>query len=125
MSKKNSTIVKAGDNSWYTIKEKKRLVTHTILTSDETYFTGRSQCSPDDTFDVEKGKRIAKLRAIIALKKDQLSSLRADKEFISRVILTNSLREKFIREIADEIQVYMTSIKNLEKKVLERSEEHV
>ena len=117
--KKNSVIENTSENSWYTIKEKKRLVTYTILTSDGSYFTGRAQCSPGDTFDVEKGKRIAKFRAIIALKKDQLASLRADKEFISRVMLTNSLREKFNREIADEIQVYMDSIKNLEKKVLE------
>lgn len=35
------------------------------------YYKGISKCHPDDTFDIEKGKRIAKLRALMRFNDDK------------------------------------------------------
>ena len=60
----------------YKIDEAKGLVKYTIK-AHGVYYTGKSKVNVEagDVFDLEKGKRIAKLRAVLKMKKGLLSEL--------------------------------------------------
>ena len=116
--KTTSTVEKTTTGGWYTIKEKKRLVTYSFVAKGNIY-TGRATCSPEDTFDVEKGKRIAKLRAILALKKDGLRELRTDLT-IAQNVLTPASVKAIEGPLNEKIEVYAVSVQNLEKKIAEQ-----
>lgn len=62
--------------TYYSIKPEERKVTAYLVIKDgSSYdtFEGVSKCSPDDKFDPEIGKKIARLRAMIKFKKTQLA----------------------------------------------------
>jgi DNA-binding XRE family transcriptional regulator len=60
----------------YKIDEVKGIVKYTVKCHGQ-YFTGRAQVNHEagDVFDVEKGKRLAKLRALLKMKRAQLAEL--------------------------------------------------
>ena len=116
MSKKSkSAVEQSTSGGWYTIKEDKRTVTYSFWAKGIVY-TGRSFCSLEDKFDPERGKLIAKLRAILCLKKDSLREIETDLAVVMSVLTPATLKivEGPIRE---KIDAYKFSILNLEKKI--------
>ena len=80
----------------YKIDEAKGLVKYTIK-AHGVYYTGKSKVNVEagDVFDLEKGKRIAKLRAVLKMKRGLLSELLELQEVV-RVIASSeeSLQEE-------------------------------
>lgn len=97
----------------YKIDEAKGLVKYTVK-AHGVYFTGKSKVNVDagDVFDLEKGKRIAKLRAILKMKQAMFRELN---EFRAWVLEVASLES----EVNDRIAATDTSIVNLQKKLTE------
>ena len=73
----------------YKIDEAKGLVKYTIK-AHGVYYTGKSKVNVEagDVFDLEKGKRIAKLRAVLKMKRGLLSELLELQEIV-RVIASS------------------------------------
>ena len=82
----------------YKIDEAKGLVKYTIK-AHGVYYTGKSKVNVEagDVFDLEKGKRIAKLRAVLKMKRGLLSELLELQELV-RVIASSE--ESLHEEIA-------------------------
>lgn len=80
----------------YKIDDAKGLVKYTIK-AHGVYYTGKSKVNVEagDVFDLEKGKRIAKLRAVLKMKRGLLSELLELQEIV-RVIASSeeSLQEE-------------------------------
>lgn len=97
----------------YKIDEAKGLVKYTVKCHGR-YFTGKSKVNVDegDVFDLEKGKRIAKLRAILKMKEAQLDELTEFQAWVHEL----ASHEK---EISEQIQVYTESAKHLQIKLNE------
>lgn len=73
------------------INEEKRTIVCKITTkSDFIYpyktFIGKSKCDPEDEFNIEKGKKLAKLRAILKYDKDNLKNIRIEKTEYEKVL---------------------------------------
>jgi len=96
----------------YKINEVKGLVKYTVKCRGH-YFTGRAQVNRDagDVFDVEKGKRLAKLRALLKMKREQLS------ELVEIQTLVRQIAESE-QKITEEIAVFTDSVYRLEDKLL-------
>lgn len=97
----------------YKIDEAKGLVKYTVKCHGR-YFTGKSKVNVDegDVFDLEKGKRIAKLRAILKMKQAQLAEMIEVHAWIREL----SAHEK---ELGEQIQVYTNSTLHLQEKLNE------
>lgn len=111
MAKKIKKAVKDLSNI-YKIDEAKGLVKYTIKCHGH-YFTGRAQVNRDegDVFDVEKGKRLAKLRALLKMKRAQLN------ELIEIQTLVRQIAESE-QKITEEVAVFTDSVCRLEDKIL-------
>ena len=60
----------------YTINEKKKTVMYSVMAHGKM-FIGKATCGENDTFDVETGKVIAHMRAILAQRKFDLELTRS------------------------------------------------
>ncbi len=97
----------------YKIDEVKGLVKYTVKCHGH-YFTGRAQVNRDsgDVFDVEKGKRLAKLRALLKMKRAQLA------ELIEIQTLVRQIAESE-QKITEEVAIFTDSVCRLEAKLNE------
>ena len=71
----------------YKINEEKGIVKYTVKAHGE-YYTGvaKTNFEEGDVFDLEKGKRIAKLRALLKMKRAHLKESLAIQEIIREII---------------------------------------
>ena len=95
----------------YKIDEAKGLVKYTVKCHGR-YFTGKSKVNTEDgdVFDLEKGKRIAKLRAIMKMKLAQLAELVEIQAWVRELASHQD-------ELAEQIQVYKNSTQHLQEKL--------
>lgn len=97
----------------YKIDEAKGLVKYTVKCHGR-YFTGKSKVNVEDgdVFDLEKGKRIAKLRAVLKMKRAQLTELIEVRDWIREIA---SCEEN----LTEQIQVFTNSTVHLQDKLNE------
>lgn len=95
----------------YKIDEAKGLVKYTIK-AHGVYYTGKSKVNVEagDVFDLEKGKRIAKLRAILKMKRGLLSEL-LELQTLVRVIASSE------ESLQEEIAVLTDSATRVQEKL--------
>ena len=95
----------------YKIDEAKGLVKYTIK-AHGVYYTGKSKVNvgAGDVFDLEKGKRIAKLRAVLKMKRGLLSEL-LELQKIVRVIASSE------ESLQEEIAVLTDSATRVQEKL--------
>lgn len=95
----------------YKIDEAKGLVKYTIK-AHGVYYTGKSKVNVEagDVFDLEKGKRIAKLRAVLKMKRGLLSELLELQEIV-RVIASSE------ESLQEEIAVLTDSATRVQEKL--------
>lgn len=95
----------------FKIDEIKGLVKYTVKCHGR-YFTGRAQVNHDagDVFDVEKGKRLAKLRALLKMKRAQLT------ELVEIQTLVRQIAESE-QKVTEEVSVFTDSVCRLEAKL--------
>ena len=95
----------------YKIDEAKGLVKYTIKCHGH-YFTGRAQVNREagDVFDVEKGKRLAKLRALLKMKRAQLTELIEIQTLVRRIAEAE-------QKVTEEVAIFTDSIHRLEAKL--------
>lgn len=93
----------------YKINKEKGLVKCTVKAYN-TYYTGKAKVNTDegDVFDEEKGKKIARCRALLKMKKALLNSAIDELEFIMSL---ESVKE----ELSDYIQKITESMNRLEE----------
>ena len=110
MTKKTKKAVTDLSNT-YKIDEVKGLVKYTVKCHGH-YFTGRAQVNRDagDVFDVEKGKRLAKLRALLKMKRAQLT------ELIEIQTLVRQIAESE-QKVTEEVAVFTDSVCRLESRL--------
>lgn len=95
----------------YKVDEQKGIVKYTVKANGR-YFTGKSKCNFEDgdKFDLEQGKRIAKLRAIRKMKIAQLkAALHVQEQLQILLSAKNNIDER--------VQVYTQSICSLDEKL--------
>lgn len=95
----------------YQIDEEKGIVKHTVK-AHGNYFTGtaKTNFADGDIFDVEKGKRIAKLRAVQKMKKALLKDAISDLEFVREIASAED-------DIIDYIQKMTESLSYIQNKL--------
>lgn len=95
----------------YKIDETKGLVKYTVK-ANGSYYTGRAKCNFEDgdMFNLDKGKRIAKLRAVKKMKQAQLKEAMA-LQYNIRMLL--AVQE----DIENDIQKYTQSLVSIEDKL--------
>lgn len=95
----------------YKIDEENGIVKYTVKCKG-FYFTGKAKVNKEDgdEFDIEKGKRIAKLRAILKMKKAQLVDLVEIQQWLNE-LLSNK------EAIEEQIEVYKNSAKHIQEKL--------
>ena len=86
----------------YKIDEAKGLVKYTIK-AHGVYYTGKSKVNVEagDVFDLEKGKRIAKLRAVLKMKRGLLSELLELQEVVRAIASTEESLQEEIAVLTD------------------------
>lgn len=86
----------------YKIDEAKGLVKYTIK-AHGVYYTGKSKVNVEagDVFDLEKGKRIAKLRAILKMKRGLLSELLELQEVVRTIASSEESLQEEIAVLTD------------------------
>ena len=97
----------------YKVNEEKGIVKYTVKAHGE-YYTGvaKTNFEEGDVFDLEKGKRIAKLRAILKMKRALLKEALSIQE-VMRDIISHE------EELQDHIQALTQSAANVEEKLNE------
>ena len=95
----------------YKIDEQNGIVKYTVKTHGK-YYTGKAKANTDegDVFDVEKGKRIAKLRALLKMKR---ALLREALEFQHCINQLKTMED----ELTDRIQRLTQSAFNISDKL--------
>ena len=88
----------------YQIDEEKGIVKHTVKAYDE-YYTGIAKVNTEagDVFDVEKGKRIAKLRAVRKMKKALLKDALSDLEFVREIASCEENVQDYIQKLTESL----------------------
>jgi hypothetical protein len=88
----------------YQIDEEKGIVKHTVKAYGN-YFTGTAKTNFEagDTFDIEKGKRIAKLRAVQKMKKALLKDALSDLEFVRELASTEDAIVEYIQKMTESL----------------------
>lgn len=86
----------------YKIDEAKGLVKYTIK-AHGVYYTGKSKVNVEagDVFDLEKGKRIAKLRAVLKMKRGLLSELLELQEVVRAIASSEESLQEEIAVLTD------------------------
>ena len=86
----------------YKIDEAKGLVKYTIK-AHGVYYTGKSKVNVEagDGFDLEKGKRIAKLRAVLKMKRGLLSELLELQEVVRTIASSEESLQEEIAVLTD------------------------
>lgn len=108
--RKNNMIIKVkeGKNISYVVDEIARTVTCNVTSKNEV-FTGKSVCDMEDEFDVEKGKKIAYIKAEIAQRKADYCTDATFQEYAKKFISdeakngnrTSKLAMKAIQECSE------------------------
>lgn len=95
----------------YKVDEKQGLVKYTVK-ANGNYYTGRAKCNFEDgdTFNLEKGKRIAKLRAVKKMKQAQLKEAI---ELQDQIRMLLAIQE----DLENDIQKYTQSLVSIEDKL--------
>lgn len=95
----------------YKIDQAKGLVKYTIK-AHGVYYTGKSKVNFDegDVFDIEKGKRIAKLRAILKMKRSLLNEALEIQEWVRTVAATQE-------ELQSQIQLLTESAYRIQDRI--------
>lgn len=95
----------------YKIDEAKGLVKYTIK-AHGVYYTGKSKVNVEagDVFDLEKGKRIAKLRAIVKMKRGLLNELLEIQELVRNIASTEEA-------LQEQIAVLTNSVTSVQEKL--------
>ena len=95
----------------YKIDETKGLVKYTVKCHGQ-YFTGRAQVNREagDVFNIEKGKRLAKLRALLKMKRAQLAELIELQTLVRQIAETEP-------KVTEEVTVFTDSVHRLEAKL--------
>ena len=103
----------------YQIDEEKGIVKHTVKAYDE-YYTGIAKVNTEagDVFDVEKGKRIAKLRAVRKMKKALLKDALSDLEFVREIASCEENVQEYIQKLTE-------SISYIDNRLLEETETNI
>lgn len=70
----------------YFIDEENEVVVCTIMDEDGDKFTGVSKCSPEDSFDVETGRRISSFRALLKARQCEAEFIRTHLDTYSRLV---------------------------------------
>ena len=111
----------------YIVNEEKLTVVYAVQ-SHGVLFTGKANCGPSDTFDVERGKAIAHIRAVIAQRKFDLGLtvqyIETIKEALAEVEDLNEgiASPHFMRAIqtgVEEAKAQRAHIKDLEARLAE------
>lgn len=100
---------------WYTIKSEKKTVFYTLYTK-RGMFTAKAVCDERDEFDVDLGKRLAKLRAIHEMKRFKLEQARAELD-IANLYLNEKSNNILRSNYMEEIEALRMSIRRLEEKI--------
>lgn len=109
----------------YIVNEEKLTVVYAVQSHGVT-FIGKANCGPEDTFDVERGKAIAHIRAVIAQRKFDLGLtaqyVEALKDILAEVKDLNDgiASPHFMRAIqagVDEAKAQRAHIKDLETRL--------
>lgn len=97
----------------YKINEEKGIVKYTVKAHGE-YYTGvaKTNFEEGDVFDLEKGKRIAKLRAILKMKRALLKEALSIQEVMREIISQEE-------DLQNHIQALTQSASNVEEKLNE------
>lgn len=97
----------------YKVNEEKGIVKYTVKAHGE-YYTGVSKTNFEegDVFDLEKGKRIAKLRAILKMKRGLLKEALAIQEIMHEIVSQEE-------DLQNHIQALTQSAANVEEKLNE------
>lgn len=95
----------------YKVDETKGLVKYTVK-ANGNYYTGKAKCNFEDgdKFDLEKGKRIAKLRAVKKMKQAQLKEA-MELQYHIRMLV--AMQE----DLENDIQKYTQSLVSIEDKL--------
>lgn len=103
MAKKNKKAVVDLSNV-YKVDEAKGTVKYTVKCHGQ-YFTGKSKVNREsgDEFDLEKGKRIAKLRAILKMKRAQLTEAIETQSQIREIIAAEPKLNEFIGVLTNSV----------------------
>ena len=88
----------------YKIDEAKGLVKYTIKVHG-VYYAGKSKVNVEagDVFDLEKGKRIAKLRAIVKMKRGLLNELLEIQELVRNIASTEEALQEQIAVLTNSV----------------------
>lgn len=131
MEKRVKTTKKEINGAVYTINEKKKAVTCMIVSKGDKIY-GYSKCSPQDVFDVERGKEIAAYRCEIAQRKRDLRNTESVIKTLHDIIEDNEYQiyhrflkrsevskhwEIFIKQACDERQSQLENIAFCEKEL--------
>jgi hypothetical protein len=97
----------------YKVNEEKGIVKYTVKAHGE-YYTGvaKTNFEEGDVFDLEKGKRIAKLRAILKMKRALLKEALSIQEVMREIISQEE-------DLQNHIQALTQSTANIEEKLNE------
>lgn len=95
----------------YKVDETKGLVKYTVK-ANGNYYTGKAKCNFEDgdKFDLEKGKRIAKLRAVKKMKQAQLKEA-MELQYHIRMLV--AMQE----DLENDVQKYTQSLVSIEDKL--------
>lgn len=95
----------------YKVNEQKGIVKYTVKANGR-YFTGKAKCNFEDgdKFDLEQGKRIAKLRAI---RKMKIAQLKEALFVLEQLQILLSAKD----DIDGRVQIYTQSICSLDEKL--------
>lgn len=88
----------------YQIDEEKGIVKHTVKAYGN-YFTGTAKTNFEagDVFNLETGKRIAKLRAVMKMKKHLLKDALNELEFIREIASLEEGVQDYIQKLTESI----------------------
>lgn len=95
----------------YKVDEKNGIVKYTVKANGE-FYTGRAKCNFDDgdKFDIEKGKRIAKLRAVKKMKSAQLKEALYVQGELRKLIEMQD-------DVDSKVQIYTQSLVSITEKL--------
>ena len=93
----------------YIVKPEIGLVVCILRDNPWTSWRGSAKCSPDDTFDEEKGKRIAFLRACAKRKRYILKDVRETVEIFDQDIRESEERKRKAMKAIDSIKKSLCS----------------
>lgn len=99
----------------WTISKDLRKVSYSFVANGECYF-GEASCDPEDEFNEETGKSIARLRALISWRKHQIRVLKTDRD-IARTYLTAKVYDMLHQPLCEKIESYRLNVARMNSKL--------